>query len=351
MLTKDEIVPEYISTNVMTLNLLLSGKTQGGIVKGAMNMISANSSEGKSFVGLSLLKEAQKAGMECYVIDSEKAWNPIWARKLGINTDPKILPVIKTAQMVKIKQFISFICDGKTAAERRNVFVLFDSWGPLVSEVMLKKSVEASTTRDMSLPFWKNELANIMRESDLTFFIVNHVYDNTGGFGDPLKVPGGKRLYFNCDNVLLGTGKAKDKNGSGDITGAIMTMTTQKGRTAKEKSKLKYRIKHEGGLDMFYGILPDALDHGCVTKPKNGFYSRACVEDDKAHREKNIYCAEFWIPIFRDTDFEQFLNDKYTYSSTVEVGSYSLNEVMTGKVTLDEIDITDDIETDIVDEK
>ena len=103
MLTKDEIVPEYISTNVMTLNLLLSGKTQGGIVKGAMNMISANSSEGKSFVGLSLLKEAQKDGMECYVIDSEKAWNPVWARKLGIKTDPKLLPVIKTAQMVKIK--------------------------------------------------------------------------------------------------------------------------------------------------------------------------------------------------------------------------------------------------------
>ena len=132
--------------------------------------------------------------------------------------------------------------------------------------------------------------------------------------------------------------KAKDKDGSGDINGAIITAITQKGRKAKEKSKLKYRIKHEGGLDMFYGILPDALEHGCVFKPKNGYYSRSCVEEDKAHREKNIYCAEFWIPVFRDTDFEKFLNDKYTYSGTVEVGEHSLAELMSGKISVGEID-------------
>lgn len=272
--------------------------------------------------------------MECYVIDSEKSWDNKWANKIGINTDKKVLPVIKTAQIAKIKQFISMITEGKTRTERRNIFVLFDSWGPLVSQVALEKSAEGSTTRDMSLPFWKNELANIMRECDATFFVVNHVYANTGGFGDPLAVPGGKRLYFNSDNVVLGQSKAKDKSGAGDITGAIVTAYTHKGRKAKEKSKLKYRIKHEGGLDPFYGILEDAIEHGSVIKPNNGFYTRPFITDDKKWREKDIYCSDFWVPVFQKTDFSDFLNSKYTYSGKIEVGEHSLDDILSGKSQL-----------------
>jgi RecA/RadA recombinase len=331
MITSDKEF-EYISTNVIVLNLLFSGQVRGGLQKGGINHISADSSLGKTFIGLSALKEAQKLGMECYVIDAEKSFDFGWAKKLGIDTDKKSLPVIKTSQIIKIKQFITFIMEGKTLLERNNVFILFDSWGPLVSAVMKKKAGEASETRDMSLPFWKNELANIMKETDFTYFVMNHVYANTGGFGDPLAVPGGKRLYFNSDNVVLGQSKAKDKAASGDITGAIITALAHKGRKAKEKSKLKYRIKHEGGLDMFFGLLPDALEHGCVIKPKNGYYSRPCVEDDKPWREKNIYCPEFWAVLFQKTDFELYLDTKYTYSGKIEIGETSLSDILDTKI-------------------
>tara|TARA_R110001592_G_scaffold230874_3_gene487894 strand:- start:694 stop:1803 length:1110 start_codon:yes stop_codon:yes gene_type:complete len=322
---------EYISTNVISLNLLFSGMVQGGIGKGTINMFSADSSLGKSFVGLSILKEAQNSGMECVVIDSERSFDPAWAAKLGINADEKVLPVIKTANIIDLKQIVSVIADGKTREQRQNTFVLFDSWGPLVSAVALKKAAEGSDTRDMSLSFWKNELANIMRESDLTFFVVNHVYSNTGGFGDPLCVPGGKRLYFNSQNVVLGMSKAKDKGSDGEIQGAIITAITHKGRNAKEKSKVKYRIKHEGGLDPFYGLLPDAVEHGCVVKPTNGFYTRPCVEGDKKWREKDIYNAKFWIDIFKLTDFELYLNNKYTYSGKIDVGEFNLADLLDGK--------------------
>lgn len=320
----------WISTNIISLNLLFSGRCRGGIQKGTINMFSADSSLGKSFVGLSILKEAQKAGMDCVVIDSEKSFDFGWARKLGIDTSKDKLPVIKTNNIIKIKQALQLMVEGKTLEERINTFILFDSWGPLVSEVMIKKATEGSDTRDMSLPFWKNEVANILKSIDATSFVINHVYANTGGFGDPLSVPGGKRLYFNSENVVLGMSKAKDKEGT-DITGAIVTAQTHKGRKALEKSKLKYRIKHEGGLDMFYGLLPDALEHGCVEKPSNGYYTRPSVEGDKKWREKDIYCAEFWVPVFQNTDFETFMNNKYTYSGEIEIGKVSLEDVLSGK--------------------
>jgi RecA/RadA recombinase len=320
--------PEYISTNVLSLNLLFSGRVRGGVAKGTMNMFSADSSLGKSFVGLSILKEAQKMGMDCVVIDAEKSFDHDWADDIGINTDPKVLPVIQVANIIDLKQVVSTIASGKTQAERKNTFILFDSWGPLVSNVILKKAAEGSETKDMSLPGWKNELANVMRETNMTFFVINHVYDNTGGFGDPLKVPGGKRLYFNSQNIVLATSKAKDKDGAGDIKGALITAMTQKGRDALEKAKLKYRIKHDGGLDAWYGLLPDALEHGCVIKPKNGYYSRAHIEDDKKHRESQIYNADFWTSVFQNTDFELYLNSKYRYSGTIDIAETSTLDLL-----------------------
>ena len=303
-------VREYISTNVIVLNLLFSGRVRGGIPKGMISQISADSALGKSMIGLSILREAQRKGMECAVIDTERSWDWQLAEAFGIDTNK--LPVLQTGEIAKIKQAISEMSEGKNRAQRENTFILFDSWGRLVSQVILDKAAEGSTARDMSLPFWKNELANIMAESDMTYFVINHVYANTGGFGDPLSVPGGKRLYFNSDGIVMCMGGAKDKE-SDEIVGKIVTATAKKGRKAIEFSKLKYRLNHDGGLDMFYGLLDDALEHGCIVAPKQGRYSRPCVPEDKAWKEADIYTPDFWIPILKNTDFEKFLSEKYSY--------------------------------------
>ena len=301
---------QYISTNVITLNLLFSGQIRGGIPKGMISQISADSALGKSMIGLSLLREAQRKGMETIVIDTERSWDWDLAEAFGINTED--LPVLQTGEIAKIKQAISEICGDKNREERENTFILFDSWGRLVSQVILDKAADGSTARDMSLPFWKNELANVMAETDMTFFVINHVYANTGGFGDPLSVPGGKRLYFNSDGIVMCMGGAKNKE-SDEITGKIVTATAKKGRKAIEFSKLKYRLNHDGGLDMFYGLLDDALAHGCIVKPKQGWYTRTCVENDKNWRESEIYTADFWIPILKGTDFEDYMKNEYSF--------------------------------------
>lgn len=319
-------IREYISTNVISLNLLFSGRVRGGIPKGMISQISADSALGKSMIGLSILREAQRKGMECAVIDTERSWDWGLAEAFGINTEK--LPVLQTGEIAKIKRAISEMSEGKNREQRENTFILFDSWGRLVSQVILDKAAEGSTARDMSLPFWKNELANIMAESDMTYFVINHVYANTGGFGDPLSVPGGKRLYFNSDGIVMCMGGAKDKE-SDEIVGKIVTATAKKGRKAIEFSKLKYRLNHDGGLDMFFGLLDDAIEHGCIVKPKQGWYSRPFITDDKSWRESDIYNANFWIPILKNTDFEKFLSEKYSFvGRDMDVKNGGLEELL-----------------------
>ena len=66
---------EY-NTLLLKLNLLFSGKVTGGIPIGKVSQMAAPSSLGKSFVGLSTVKNAQQKGLYTVIIDTESAFNP-----------------------------------------------------------------------------------------------------------------------------------------------------------------------------------------------------------------------------------------------------------------------------------
>ena len=126
-------------------------------------------------------------------------------------------------------------------------------------------------------------------------------------------IPGGKGLYFSSSSIVQCTSKAKQKESDGEITGAIVTAQTRKGRFSREHSKLKYLINYEGGINAYYGLLDFALETGYVEKPSNGFYTRPCVENDKKWREKEIYNKEFWTPIFKETDFKLSVEKAFSF--------------------------------------
>jgi len=312
VLPKDEKT-EFISTGVIVLNLLMSGRVDGGVPVGKVMQFAAPSSLGKSFVGLSTLKNAQKSGKFCVVIDTESSFDFDWAESIGIDTNPEMMIVIQNNKIELIQERIMDIIAELTREERKEIFFLVDSFGGFVTSKTMNDAAEGKDVMDMTEAKKKNKLAKIMMGTGCTWFVVNHVYDNIGGFGDPLNIPGGRGLYFASSGIVLGSSKAKDKEG-GEISGSIVTAKTQKSRFGKEQSKLRFRIKHEGGLDVFYGILDDALEHGCVTNPTNGFFTRPSFEGDKKWREKDIYTTDFWIPIFKNTDFKKYLESKYSFT-------------------------------------
>lgn len=306
---------EFLSTNSVSLNLLYSGKVNGGIPIGHMSMISAPSMLGKSFIALNVVRNAQKAGMQVVVIDTERAFKKSMAQSLKIDLSPDKIQIFQESSLEKIESIVLSITEEMTIEERKNTLFVLDSWGTLVTSKALKDGLTGNDVSDMTEPKKKNRLANIILNTQATFFIVNHVYDNTGGFGDPLVIPGGRRIAFNCEAIVLGMSRAKDKNKTtSEIEGHIITAKTFKSRFSKGESKLQYRLRNNGGLDPFFGLLKDAMEHGCVIKPKAGKFSRAFIEGDKEFKEKDIYCVEFWKPIFDETDFKDYLEEQYTFS-------------------------------------
>ncbi|MFA5484945.1 MAG: hypothetical protein WC260_01725 [Candidatus Pacearchaeota archaeon] len=337
---------EFISTNVISLNLLFGGRVNGGIPKGKISMISAPSMLGKSFVGLSILKSAQKLGMNTIIIDTERSFSFKLAKGLGIDTSREKLAVLQENSIEDVKSIIMTICDNLTIEERRNTFFLLDSWGTLVTSKTIKDALTGNDVSDMTESKKKNALANILLNTQASFFVINHVYDNTGGFGDPLKIPGGRRIIFNSDSIVLGTSRAKEKNKTtNSVDGHIISAMTYKSRNSKELSKLQFRIKNSGGLDVFYGILDDAIEGGYIqktTKGRSTAYIRPHIEGDEPMLEKHIYNSAFWSPVFKDTDIKKYLESKYTFENKFDIteSEKDMDEVMLDR-------ISDTIEKDV----
>ena len=108
---------------------------------------------------------------------------------------------------------------------------VIDSWGTLVTSKSISDGLEGKDIKDMTLSQKKNQLSNIILNTKATFFIVNHVYDNTGGFGDPMQIPGGRRIMFNSDSVVLCMSRSKDKDKQNkELVGHIISGQTFKSR-------------------------------------------------------------------------------------------------------------------------
>jgi len=324
-LFKEDEKIEFLSTNVITLNLLFSGRVDGGIPVGRVSMISAPSMLGKSFVGYGLVKNAQQKGMQVCIIDTERAFSFKFAKSIGIDISTDKLVVLQENGIEEVSGIIMTICKEVPKEERKNILFVIDSWGSLITSKTLDNALVGNDVADFTIPKKKNNLANIILNTKATYFVINHVYDNVGGMGDTMKIPGGRKIEYNCESIVLGRSRAKETKSATDKTviGHIITAETFKSRWSKEKSKLKFRIKVEGGLDIFYGILEDAIEAGVIDVPSSGFYSRICVLDDKKYRENEIYNSDFWLPIFKETGFKDWLEKKYTYSTPLDISTES----------------------------
>lgn len=324
LFTEDEKI-EFLSTNVISLNLLFSGRVDGGIPKGRISMISAPSMLGKSFIAYGLVKNAQKKGMQVCIIDTERAFSFQFAQAIGIDISPDKLVVLQENSIEEVSSIVMTICSEIPKEDRKNVLFIIDSWGSLVTSKTLDNALVGNDAADFTIPKKKNNLANIILNTKATYFIANHVYDNVGGMGDLISIPGGRKIVFNSECVVLGKSRAKEKKSASDptIIGHIISAETYKSRWSKEKSKLQFRIKVDGGLDIFYGILDDALEAGVVENPVAGSYCRPSINKNEKVKEANLYNSEFWLPIFKNTDFKKWLENKYTFSSPLDISKES----------------------------
>jgi len=328
---------KFLSSGIISFNILATGTVNKSIIIGGQLLISSPSKFGKSLVCLAHCKDAQKKGMEVVYINTEGrgAFNFATAKAFGINTDPKKFSVLETDSIESCETIVMKLVEGKTREQRKNIFLIIDSFSALISTTQTVKIIDGNTLKvDMSDSKIRNKLSSVLNASGMTRLIIVHAYANTSGRGDPLAIGGASKIYFLSDSCVLFSGRSKEKDADDKVTARIITGRTHKSRYCVEDSKLEVQITKKG-LNSFYGLLPDALEGGFVLKDKGKCY-RECLTDDVPVKEEEIYNKEFWTPVFQKAEFRQYLESKYRLGNDLEIAKTDVEDMFTEEKITDE---------------
>ena len=180
---------ESISTGSLSLDLALG---IGGLPKGRVIEIYGPESSGKTTLALQVVAEAQKKGGICSFVDAEHALDPIYAKKLGVNTEELLISQPDTGEQA-LEIADTLIKSGSISV------LVFDSVAALTPRAELEGDMGdhhvGLQSRLMSQALRKLT-SSISRTNTMVIFI-NQIRMKIGiMFGNPETTSGGNALKF-----------------------------------------------------------------------------------------------------------------------------------------------------------
>jgi len=301
---------DVIPTDVPMINVALSGKLDGGLSSG-LTVLAGPSKHFKTLFGILMMASYLKKYDDaiCLFYDSEFGTPKKYFEAFGVDTNRVLHLPIKNVEELK------FDIMQKTEELKRGdkVFILVDSIGNLASKKEVQDSLDGKSVADMTRAKQLKSLFRMitpyLTTVDIPMVAINHTYQTMEMFSKAV-VSGGTGIMYSASTVwIIGRSQNKDLK---DLSGYNFNINIEKSRFAREKSKIPITVSFDGGINKWSGLLDVAMESGHVVKPKIGWYTRPCVEDDKSWRAKDTNTAEFWDPIFQNSDFPKWVEERYT---------------------------------------
>lgn len=317
---------DMVPTDVPMVNVALSGSIDGGLAPG-LTVLAGPSKHFKSSFALLMAAAYLKKYPEAVLLfyDSEFGSPQAYFETFGIDTERVLHTPVANVEELKF----DLVNQLENTIERGDrVCIVIDSIGNLASKKELEDTLSEKSVADMSrakaLKGLFRMVTPYLTMKDIPLVAINHTYKEIGMFPKDI-VGGGTGIYYSADNIWI-LGRQQDKVGT-EIKGYHFVINIEKSRYVKEKSKIPISVSWEGGVQKWSGLLEVALAGQYVVKPSNGWYQRMDKETGEIignkYREKDTLTAEFWDPIFKETDFKEFVKKQYTigYASIIDPDS------------------------------
>jgi RecA/RadA recombinase len=260
-----------IDTGSYALNAVLSGSIYGGVPNNKVTAFAGESSTGKTFFVLGIVKQFLDANPEGGVIyfDTEAAVTKNMMESRGVDTTRVVISEPDTIQ--KFRHTALQIIDKYQAqpeAKRKPMIMVLDSLGQLSSTKEMEDTAEGKETKDMTKSAILKATFRVLNlklaKIGVPLLVTNHVYDVVGAYIPTKEMSGGSGLKYTASTIVY-LSKRKDKDGT-EVVGNIVRCKLQKSRLTKENSQVEVKITYSKGLDRYYGLLELAEKHGIIKK-------------------------------------------------------------------------------------
>jgi len=282
---------KFINTGVYLLNAALSARMiEGGIEFGKIFSVAGDSGTGKTFVALSVAKNAQKDGMGVIYIDTEYSLNMEDLPKYGIDNNPEKFKLIRGNKVEDINILLTQLLDTLKEEKMKNgsidsFLIVLDSVGQMSSnkekEDLISGNMKVDMTRAKSLAALFRSINTDLGFLNIPMVVCNHVYLEQGNMYPQQILKGGKALVYSS-SVIGMMSKAKLRTGEEDEmdlgqSGIVVTFKTAKNRLAKPK-QIKFEISFISGMNPYTG-----LDAFC----RSEFYEKIGIAQGKEEVDKS----------------------------------------------------------------
>ena len=251
----------YVDTGSYIFNALVSGSVFGGVSGNKITAIAGESSTGKTFFSLAVVKNFLDSNPDgyCLYFDTEAAITKSLIESRGIDTSRLVVVNVVTIEEFRTKALKAVDMYLKAPEEDRKpcMFVL-DSLGMLSTSKEITDALNEKEVRDMT----KSQLIKgafrmltlKLGQANVPLIVTNHTYDVIGAYVPTKEMGGGSGLKYAASTIIY-LSKKKEKDGT-EVVGNIVKAKTAKSRLSKENKDVEIRLFYdERGLDRYYGLL------------------------------------------------------------------------------------------------
>ena len=261
-LAKDiEGTEQFIDTGSYIFNGLVSGSIFGGVSGNKITAIAGESSTGKTFFSLAVVKNFLDNNPDgyCLYFDTEAAVNKGLLESRGIDMNRLVVINVVTIEEFRSKALRAVdIYLKKSEEERKPCMFVLDSLGMLSTEKEITDALNDKQVRDMT----KSQLVKgafrmltlKLGQANIPLIVTNHTYDVIGSYVPTKEMGGGSGLKYAASTIIY-LSKKKEKSEK-EVVGNIIKAKTHKSRLSKENKEVNIRLYYdERGLDRYYGLL------------------------------------------------------------------------------------------------
>jgi recombination protein RecA len=237
----------FISSGSRNLNIILTGNSEIGWVRGRIYELFGPEGSGKTTIGQCGIVDCQKKNGKAMFVDAEKSFNPEYAESIGINLDKLIVtrPLCGEEGFDMIIEGIKMNMD----------YILVDSIAALVPRAEIENDMDKQHMGAHGVLMGKGlrkVLSELGPQPVTTIVFLNQIRLKIGVmFGNPETRPGGKAMGFFSTGALL---EVRDPR-SGKVlegskeTGKLVVAKSIKNKVFSPFLKCQVPIVYGKGID------------------------------------------------------------------------------------------------------